>query len=70
MGLLDFFRRTPKVAAKRDYQAANKGRLYVDFFGSNKSADAEIRWVLRDIRNRSRDLERNNEYFRRYLSLL
>lgn len=70
MGLLDFFRRTKKPAAKRDYAAANKGRLYIDFLGSNKSADAEIRWVLRDIRNRSRDLERNNEYFRRYLSLL
>lgn len=42
----------------------------MDFKGSNKSADAEIRWSLRDLRNRSRDLERNNEYARRYLQLL
>lgn len=70
MGIFDIFRRAKKVSAKRDYLAASKGRLYMDFNGSNKSADAEIRWVLRDIRNRSRDLERNNEYFRRYLGLL
>lgn len=70
MGLLSFFTRTKAVPAKRDYLAASKGRLYMDFKGSNKSADAEIRWSLRDLRNRSRDLERNNEYARRYLQLL
>lgn len=70
MGLLSFFTRTKSASAKRDYLAASKGRLYMDFKGSNKSADAEIRWSLRDLRNRSRDLERNNEYARRYLQLL
>jgi lambda family phage portal protein len=70
MGLLSFLKRTKAVPAKRDYAAASKGRLYMDFNGSNKSADAEIRWSLRDLRNRSRDLERNNEYARRYLQLL
>lgn len=70
MGLLSFFTRTKSAPAKRDYLAASKGRLYMDFKGSNKSADAEIRWSLRDLRNRSRDLERNNEYARRYLQLL
>ena len=70
MGLLSFLKRTKAVPAKRDYLAASKGRLYMDFKGSNKSADAEIRWSLRDLRNRSRDLERNNEYARRYLQLL
>jgi len=70
MGLLSFLKRTKAVPAKRDYAAASKGRLYMDFKGSNKSADAEIRWSLRDLRNRSRDLERNNEYARRYLQLL
>jgi lambda family phage portal protein len=70
MGLLSFFKRTKSAPAKRDYLAASKGRLYMDFKGSNKSADAEIRWSLRDLRNRSRDLERNNEYARRYLQLL
>ena len=70
MGLLSFFKRTKSAPAKRDYLAASKGRLYMDFKGSNKSADSEIRWSLRDLRNRSRDLERNNEYARRYLQLL
>jgi lambda family phage portal protein len=70
MGLLDFFKRTKSAPAKREYLAASKGRLYMDFKGSNKSADSEIRWSLRDLRNRARDLERNNEYARRYLQLL
>lgn len=70
MGLMDFFKRQKKATGKRDYLAASKGRLYMDFKGSNKSADSEIRWVLRDLRNRARDLERNNEYARRYLQLM
>ena len=59
MGIMDFFKRQKKATGKRDYLAASKGRLYMDFKGSNKSADAEIRCVLRDLRNRARDLERN-----------
>ena len=70
MGLLDLFRRQDKAAQKRSYAAVNKGRLFADFMASNRSADSEIRWALDDLRNRSRDLERNNEYFRRYLQLL
>lgn len=71
MGIMDIFRRANKAKpSKRNYAAASKGRLFADFNGSNRSADSEIRWALRDIRNRSRDLERNNEYFRRYLQLL
>jgi capsid protein len=70
MGLFDMFKRQKKATGKRDYLAASKGRLYMDFKGSNKSADSEIRWVLRDLRNRARELERNNEYARRYLQLV
>lgn len=70
MGILDFIKRTKPKVSKRNFAAASKGRLFADFTGSNRSADSEIRWALRDIRNRSRDLERNNEYFRRYLQLL
>lgn len=72
MGLLDFLKKpvAPKGVQKRNYAAATKGRLFADFVGSNRSADSEIRWAIRDLRNRSRDLERNNEYFRRYLQLL
>jgi lambda family phage portal protein len=70
MGILDLFKRSKGKPQRRNYAAAGKGRLFGDFIGSNRSADSEIRWALRDIRNRSRDLERNNEYFRRYLQLL
>ena len=70
MGIFDVFSRSAKDTKKRSYAAASKGRLFADFRGSNRSADSEIRWALPDIRNRSRDLERNNEYFRRYLQLL
>ena len=70
MGLLDFFKRDKKPVARRNYAAASKSRLFADFNASNRSADSEIRWALRDLRNRSRDLERNNEYFKRYLQLL
>lgn len=70
MGIFDIFKRQKKATGKRDYLAASKGRLYMDFKGSNKSADSEIRWALRDLRNRARDLERNNEYARRYLQLM
>lgn len=72
MGIFDFFKRPskPKKIQRRNYAAAGKGRLFADFTGSNRSADSEIRWALNELRNRSRDLERNNEYFRRYLQLL
>ena len=60
-----------KVAPrKRSYQAANTGRLFSDFMASNKSADSELRNSLVIIRNRSRDLARNDVYVKRYISLL
>lgn len=72
MGIFDFLKRPTKQQGyqRRNYAAASKGRLFADFVGSNRSADSEIRWALNELRNRSRDLERNNEYFRRYLQLL
>lgn len=70
MGILDIFSRSKKPQNRRNYAAASKGRLFADFNASNRSADSEIYPVLRDLRNRSRDLERNNEYMRRYLQLL
>ena len=68
MGILDIFKRSKPH--RRSYAAVNSGRLFADFAGSNKSADSEIHLALREMRNRSRDLERNNEYFKRYLQLL
>lgn len=73
MGIFDIFKSPAKNKSgfrTRNYAAASRGRLFADFTGSNRSADSEIRWALNELRNRSRDLERNNEYFRRYLQLL
>lgn len=68
MGLLDRFRKKPQK--KRRYDAANVGRLFSDFQPFQKSPDANIRHDLVTIRNRSRDLSRNNEYAKRYFRLL
>ena len=74
MGLFDFFSRKPvkqeQRKFKRAYAAANSGRLFSDFGESERSADSEIKPVLKKIRARSRDLARNNEYVKGYLDLL
>ena len=72
MALLDFLRPRKKKPAlmKREYSAANVSRLFNDFKDSNRSADSELQPVMRRLRNRSRDLARNNEYVKRYLYLL
>lgn len=72
MGIRDIFKRSkPEVkTSKRYYQAAGHNRLLADFIGSERSADSELRSALTQLRARSRDLARNNEYVKRYLELL
>jgi len=80
MGLFDFlsFRNEqPEGQVKkrsrrrlRQYAGANQGRLFSDFVGSSFSADSELRTSLPVLRNRSRDLARNNEYAKRFLNLI
>lgn len=77
MALFDFLRRDrePMKRTKlprqyRTYSGANQGRLFADFLASNNSADAELSLALPTLRNRSRDLARNNEYARRFLHLI
>ncbi len=70
MGILDIFRRTPKVTPKRAYAGIGTGRLFADFVASERSADSELRSAIKELRNRSRDLANNNEYARRYFELL
>ena len=69
MKLFDLFKSKRKVS-KRHYQGVNAGRLFADFNTSSNSPDAEIRFALKTLRNRCRDLERNNEYARRFIHLL
>ena len=74
MGLFDFFRekRTPNgyKFPKRSYTAAATGRLFADFVANTLSADSEIRPALRRVRDRCRDVARNNDYARRYLQMI
>jgi capsid protein len=73
MGIFDRFKpkKEPKTKIfKRSYAANNQGYLFSDFKPSESSADTELRPALRNLRARSRDLARNNEYVRRYLDLL
>ena len=69
MALIDLFRKK-KQAVKRSYAGANTGRLFSDFVTSTRTADAELRYNLKVLRNRCRELSRNNEYAKRYLRLL
>jgi lambda family phage portal protein len=57
----------PRKAQSRGFQAAQMGRLYADWFAHATSSDAEIRGSLRKLIDRSRDLERNNDYQRGFL---
>lgn len=54
----------------RSFKGASTGRLFTDFFGSSSSADQELRHALVTLRNRSRELSRNDAYVARYLNLL
>lgn len=54
----------------RGYVAAAKGRLFSDFKGSGSSADSELLHSLETMRNRSRELERNEPFVRRFFDLM
>jgi len=71
MSFWDRFRRAKPTPRRmlRNYQGASTGRLFADWLaGSAKSADDELRPAIRTLRERSRDLERNNDYGARFLS--
>ena len=55
---------------KRSYQGADTGRLFADFLTSSASADAEIKDNIRVLRDRARELARNDSYIARYLNLM
>lgn len=57
----------PKPAQQRSFNGAQTGRLYSQWLAMATSADAEIRRDFRKLIDRSRDLERNNDYQRGFL---
>lgn len=75
MGIFDSWFKKPEEPQKakvfkRSYAAANTGRLFADFPGSERSSDSELYPVISRMRARTRDLARNNEYAKRYLELM
>ena len=73
MAWYDRFQRNKKrkkISQIRKYQGANTSRLFADFTQTSTSADEEIKNNLRLLRDRSRDLARNDTYVQRYLNLM
>ena len=68
MGLFDRFLK--RKSRKRGFSGMNTGRLFADFSTMTRSSDSELKPALRILRNRCRELARNDEYVRRYLQLL
>lgn len=57
----------PRPTARRGFDAARNSRLLSDWVASATSSDAEVRRSIRRLIDRSRDLERNNDYQRGFL---
>lgn len=53
--------------AKRAYAGSTFGRLVADWVATSTSVDAEVKSSLRALRNRSRQLGRDNDYVRGFL---
>jgi len=59
-----------KAVSNRNFSGADGGRLFSDWISGNWSADTVLNGQLCVMRNRCRDLERNNDYASRYLTEL
>lgn len=62
----------PQEPARRygGWDAAQTNRLFQDWFATSLPADEELRWSIRRMRDRARDLSRNNPIAKRYLGML
>lgn len=70
--MIGFFKRKfqPKKEAKRGFAATASSRLTLDWITASLSSDGEIKGKLPILRDRSRDLERNNEWVKGFLRSL
>lgn len=62
--------RVPQQKAARSFDAAQFTRLTEDWYAPLTTGDSELRTRIRTIRNRMRELRRNNPYARRFLQSL
>lgn len=63
-------RRSRVASRRRSYEGARRDRLTNDFTTVNTSANWELRRSLRYLRARSRNLARNNDYVKKFLSMV
>jgi lambda family phage portal protein len=59
---------TPKQ--KRNFSAASTSNLYASWIPSNNTADVDIKKDLKSIRNRSRELMRNDDYAKKFKRMI
>ena len=55
---------------KKSFSAANTGNLYASWIPSNNTADVDIKKDLKSIRNRSRELMRNDDYAKKFKRMI
>ena len=60
----------PTAVSLRHYEAADITNLENDWYSSNVDANDGLRFILRRVRNRARDMERNNPTIRRFVQLM
>ena len=74
MSWRDLFRRRrkrkPSAVWRRAFQAATVSRLTADWTTVSRAPEAELRYALKALRARARDLAQNNDYARRFLQLV
>lgn len=70
MGLISRLENQGSLRQVRNYIGAKTDNSTVNWLTSSKTADEILRWQLPKLRDRSRDLARNNDYVKAFLRLL
>jgi lambda family phage portal protein len=63
-------RRRPSGGSRRNYAAADAGRLWKDWPTTGGTADRDLYMALAPMRVRSRHLAKNNDYAKRFFNML
>ena len=65
-----FWNRNKKNFSRKGFDGAGSNRLLNDFVSGTRSIDDILKNDIRRLRDRCRDLSRNNEFVRRYINLM
>ena len=63
MGWRDIFRTKKHAPRRRGFDGAAGSRLFNDFLASSRSADGELRYSLKTLRERAREFESKNPQY-------